>query len=165
MATQSLINDLEEWKIVDESLGMDLPDNDEPDMYQPPIPPPPPSSPPIPSKYLLTYIYKLIISLYLLIKGSMALINIIIVSELVASIEAQAERAGAAARQHLLGPEYAHLPNVQLDWSLVGRDICRVVGMKCHGKRVNAGHLRRHVRNKTHQVSFKSSTLQGSYEY
>src|SRR6478609_11661993 len=100
MATQSLINDLEEWKIVDESLGMDLPDNDEPDMYQPPIPPPPPSSPPIPSKYLLTYIYKLIISLYLLIKGSMALINIIIVSELVASIEAQAERAGAAARQH-----------------------------------------------------------------
>ncbi|KAL5587243.1 hypothetical protein FOVSG1_012379 [Fusarium oxysporum f. sp. vasinfectum] len=121
MATQSLINDLEEWKIVDESLGMDLPDNDEPDMYQPPIPPPPPSSPPIP------------------------------MSELVASIEAQAERAGAAARQHLLGPEYAHLPNVQLDWSLVGRDICRVVGMKCHGKRVNAGHLRRHVRNKTHQ--------------
>uniref|UniRef100_A0A0D2XGD8 ABC transporter domain-containing protein n=1 Tax=Fusarium oxysporum (strain Fo5176) TaxID=660025 RepID=A0A0D2XGD8_FUSOF len=112
MATQSLINDLEEWKIVDESLGMDLPDNDEPDMYQPPIPPPPPSSPPIPT---------------------------------------QAERAGAAARQHLLGPEYAHLPNVQLDWSLVGRDICRVVGMKCHGKRVNAGHLRRHVRNKTHQ--------------
>ncbi|KAH7478694.1 hypothetical protein H9L39_10080 [Fusarium oxysporum f. sp. albedinis] len=121
MATQSLINDLEEWKIVDESLGMDLPDNDEPDMYQPPIPPPPPSSPPIP------------------------------MSELVASIEAQAERAGAAARQHLLGPEYAHLPNVQLDWSLVGRDICRVVGMKCHGKRVNAGHLRSHVRNKTHQ--------------
>ncbi|EXM34462.1 AAA ATPase domain [Fusarium oxysporum f. sp. vasinfectum] len=121
MATQSLINDLEEWKIVDESLGMDLPDNDEPDMYQPPIPPPPPSSPPIP------------------------------MSELVASIEAQAERAGASARQHLLGPEYAHLPNVQLDWSLVGRDICRVVGMKCHGKRVNAGHLRRHVRNKTHQ--------------
>ncbi|KAF5644186.1 multidrug resistance [Fusarium tjaetaba] len=117
MATQSLVNDLEEWKIVDESLGMDLPDNDEPDMYQPPIPPPPPSSPPIP------------------------------MSELVASIEAQAKRAGAAARRHLLGPEYAHLPNVQLDWSLVGRDICRVVGMTCHGKRLGSGHLRRHKYN------------------
>ncbi|KAF9773763.1 hypothetical protein IL306_008391 [Fusarium sp. DS 682] len=134
MATPSLNDILGEWKIVDESLGMDLPDV-EPDMYQPPTPAPPPPSPPA-----------------------------LPMDELITSIEAKVERAAMAAREHLLGPTFAHLPNVQLDWTLEGQYVCRVVGMKCHGKDCKQRvRLRTHLHSKGHLVSYKLSILQGFY--
>ncbi|EWZ40480.1 uncharacterized protein FOBCDRAFT_275939 [Fusarium oxysporum Fo47] len=122
MVNQSSNDALGDWRIVDETLSMVLPDK-EPSLYQPPIPDPaPPSPPPLP------------------------------MSELVASIEAKVQRAAVAARQHLLGPLYAHLSNVQVDWSLEGQSVCRVVGMKCHGKKMHKVYdLKRHLVNDEHR--------------
>ncbi|KLP11514.1 uncharacterized protein FFB20_05258 [Fusarium fujikuroi] len=128
IANQSSNDALGDWRIVDETLGMVLPDK-EPDMNQPPLrSPPPPSPPPLP------------------------------MSELVASIEAKAERpvqvqrTAVAAREYLQGPLYAHLLNVQVDLSLGGQYICRVIGMKCHGEDQHHAHnLRVHLGNVEHR--------------
>ncbi|CVK91210.1 uncharacterized protein FMAN_09355 [Fusarium mangiferae] len=49
ISNQSSKDALRDWRIVDESLGVVLPDK-EPDMNQPPTPsPPPPSPPPLPT--------------------------------------------------------------------------------------------------------------------
>ncbi|OTA08654.1 hypothetical protein A9Z42_0003580 [Trichoderma parareesei] len=39
----------------------------------------------------------------------------------------------AVLRQTLYGDLYAHLPNEQIDWDLVGENVCRVIGARCYG--------------------------------
>ncbi|KAJ4254443.1 hypothetical protein NW762_010041 [Fusarium torreyae] len=65
------------------------------------------------------------------------------------SVDDQVKVAAVAARQHLSGHFYDHLPNFQLDWSLEGRYVCRVVGMPRFGQiSVRSGQCKSHLRAK-----------------
>ncbi|KAL9566723.1 hypothetical protein ACKAV7_009160 [Fusarium commune] len=72
--------------------------------------------------------------------------------ELQARTDTKVKRAAEAAREHLLGGVYAHLPHSELDWSLDGVYTCRVVGLPCYGKsgvRLMQA-LIKHLNNQTH---------------
>ncbi|KAF4951933.1 hypothetical protein FSARC_12776 [Fusarium sarcochroum] len=61
-----------------------------------------------------------------------------------------------AAREHLWCYCYDHLPNSELDWSMGGRFVCRVVGLECYGMvSTGQGDLAKHLRSVKHRLSME----------
>ncbi|KAF4968809.1 hypothetical protein FSARC_3837 [Fusarium sarcochroum] len=71
--------------------------------------------------------------------------------ELQARTDAKVLRAAEAAREHLLGEIYQHLSHSEIDWSLEGQNVCRVVGMTCYGEEQgDLSSLEDHLRIQSH---------------
>ncbi|RKL09801.1 hypothetical protein BFJ68_g8939 [Fusarium oxysporum] len=72
--------------------------------------------------------------------------------ELRAKTDARVLKVAEAAREHLLGGLYEHLPHTELDWSLDDEEPrCRVVEMDCYGMSFGrAWALKRHLLRSPH---------------
>ncbi|KAF4463554.1 sugar transport stp1 [Fusarium albosuccineum] len=53
--------------------------------------------------------------------------------DLQVTVDAKVKVAAEAAREHFLSYFYQHLPNSEIDWSMNGLYVCRVVGLSCCG--------------------------------
>ncbi|KAH7478829.1 hypothetical protein IWW34DRAFT_844839 [Fusarium oxysporum f. sp. albedinis] len=123
MAAQSLPSNLElEQFQWDETSPVVFPDT-EAVMEQPDSPPPPPTLPELPPW-----------------------------QELQKKVDLQVQKAAEAAREHLWGHLFAHLPCSEIDWSLDGgRAVCRVVDMPCYGKFFSdPSDMKKHLLSKRH---------------
>lgn len=68
--------------------------------------------------------------------------------------DAKLRIATEEARRLRFGDMYQHLPNSELDWSLEGRLVDRVVGAHCYGSvSLNIGHFATHLGRNYHIVS------------
>jgi hypothetical protein len=76
--------------------------------------------------------------------------------ELQKKVDLQVQKAAEAAREHLWGHLFAHLPCSEIDWSLDGgRAVCRVVDMPCYGKFFSdPSDMKKHLLSKRHCVSY-----------
>ncbi|KAJ0151962.1 Uncharacterized protein HZ326_5636 [Fusarium oxysporum f. sp. albedinis] len=139
MAAQSLPSNLEleqfQW---DETSPVVFPDT-EAVMEQPDSPPPPPTLPELPP---------------CMWPHGLILIGVMIGQELQKKVDLQVQKAAEAAREHLWGHLFAHLPCSEIDWSLDGgRAVCRVVDMPCYGKFFSdPSDMKKHLLSKRHCV-------------
>ncbi|KAG7412546.1 hypothetical protein Forpe1208_v008662 [Fusarium oxysporum f. sp. rapae] len=73
--------------------------------------------------------------------------------ELQKKVDLQVQKAAEAARKHLFGHLYAHLPCSEIDWSLDGgRTVCRMVGFPCYGSIMDTWHLKKHLLGGVHRT-------------
>ncbi|RSL94156.1 hypothetical protein CDV31_014436 [Fusarium ambrosium] len=70
--------------------------------------------------------------------------------ELQVAEDAKMEMAAQEARKAMTGSLYNHLRNSEIDWSIEGRYICRVVGMSCFGKKFDRRGLTVHLKGRPH---------------